>query len=150
MITTWNVLALIFYLACYSSASSVKFYKVLLLLAVFTGMLLTLLSFAKLLFQLLLHSAFPFSLPCNAARASQECPNTSWIRVFSENFCPLFANSGEVSVSAWSARSKLIWEKIDGKSNFLFNQLIAILRKIVSLLTFPKMIMEIETALKLP
>lgn len=88
MITNWNTLALVFYLVCHLSASSAKSCKVLLLLAMFTGMLLTLLSFSKLLFQLLLHSAFPFSLPRNAARASQECPNTSWISVFSENFCP--------------------------------------------------------------
>lgn len=103
-----------------------------------------------------LPASSPFSLPfLPALQCSQSLPGVPqhlldpcFFREFLPPLCT--ANSGEVSVSAWSARSKLIWEKIDGKSNFLFNQLIAILRKIVSLLTFPKMIMEIETALKLP
>lgn len=71
----------------------------------FTGGLLALLSFPKLLLQLLLHSAFPFSLPCNEARNSQDCPDTSRISVLIIFALPDTANNGDVSFSTWSVQS---------------------------------------------
>lgn len=135
MITNGNTLTLIFYLVCQSSASSEKSFKVLPLLVTFTEMLLTLPSFAKLL-----HSAFPSSLPCNASRASQQCPNTSWTIAFSDNFCHLFVLP---TVEVCFSLVCQVKEEIIGKSSFLFKWLITMLRKIGQILLFSKLITEL-------
>lgn len=107
-ITNRDTLSLILYLVYHSSTSSANPASTCHVHRYALGPS----DFAKLLFKLLFHLTFPFFLPYKAARVSQECLNTSWISVFSEDFYSLLVQPSREMCLSWSG---LPYQSLSGR-----------------------------------